>query len=132
MHNLLSLPAGTQYDAELFCASVLADIKRNLCYSKRRNTLRSVCLHFGNAQADDAKQSRQEIARTKATMVVHPVYSHDAAPTDFFLFGYLKDGMAGFTADSSADVLSQIRRIFSEISKETSVAVYEKCIIRLE
>jgi hypothetical protein len=29
--------------------------------------------------------------------VVHPAYSPDAASSDFFLFGYLKGEMAGFT-----------------------------------
>jgi hypothetical protein len=50
---------------------------------------------------------------------VHPAYSYDAAPSDFFLFGCLKGQMAGFTGNSPADILSAIRRIFQEISKET-------------
>jgi hypothetical protein len=37
---------------------------------------------------------------------VHPAYSPDAAPSDFFLFGYLKDEMAGFTPNSPGDILS--------------------------
>jgi hypothetical protein len=57
---------------------------------------------------------------------VHPAYSRDAAPSDFFLFGYLKGEMAGFTANSLSDILSEIRRIFHEISKETLVAVYDE------
>jgi hypothetical protein len=64
--------------------------------------------------------------------VVHPVYSPDAAPSDCFLFGYLKGEMTGFTANSPTDVLSEIGRIFQEISKETLVAVYDKWITRLE
>jgi hypothetical protein len=40
--------------------------------------------------------------------------------------------MAGFTANSPADILSEIRRIFQEISKETLVAGYDEWIIRLE
>jgi hypothetical protein len=48
------------------------------------------------------------------------------------LFGHLKGEMAGFTADSPADILSDIRRIFQEISKETLVAVYDKWITWLE
>jgi hypothetical protein len=63
---------------------------------------------------------------------VHPAYSPDAAPSDFFEFGYLKSEMAGFTANSPADIFSEIHRIFQEISKETLSAVYDKCITRLE
>jgi hypothetical protein len=35
------------------------------------------------------------------------------------LFGYLKGEMVGFILNSPADILSEIRRIFQEISKET-------------
>jgi hypothetical protein len=40
--------------------------------------------------------------------------------------------MVGFTANSPADILSEIRRIFQEMSKETLVAVYDEWITRLE
>jgi hypothetical protein len=48
------------------------------------------------------------------------------------LFGYLKGEMAGFTANSGADILSEIRRIFQKISKETLVTVYDEWITRPE
>jgi hypothetical protein len=63
---------------------------------------------------------------------VHPAYSPDAAPSNFFLFGYLKGEMAGFTVNSLAEVLSETRRTFQEISKETLVTVYDEWITRLE
>jgi hypothetical protein len=63
---------------------------------------------------------------------VHPACSPDAAPSDFFLFGYLKGEMVSFTANSPADSLSEIRRIFPEISKETLVTVYDEWITRLD
>jgi hypothetical protein len=117
IHNLLTLPAGMRYDAGFFCASVLPDIERNLCGGKRRKMLRGVYLYLDNASAHNTKRSRQEIARTKATRLVHPAYSLDAVSSDFFLLGYLNGEMAGFTANSFADILSEIRRIFQEIPK---------------
>jgi hypothetical protein len=48
---------------------------------------------------------------------VHPAYSPDCVPSGFFLFGCLKGEMAGFTTNPPADILSEIRRIFQEISK---------------
>jgi hypothetical protein len=53
-------------------------------------------------------------------------YSPDITPADFFLFGYLKSEMARFRANSSPDILSEIRRILQEISKETLVTVYDE------
>jgi hypothetical protein len=65
-------------------------------------------------------------------MVVHPVYPPDAVLSDFFLFGYLKDELAGFTANSPADILYEIRRIFQKISKETLLAVDDEWITWLK
>jgi histone-lysine N-methyltransferase SETMAR len=121
-----------RYDAKFFYAYVLPDIKRNLCHSKRRRTLRGVFLHLDNAPAHNTKRPRDKIARTKASRIVHPAYSPDAAPSDFFLFGNQKGEMADFTANSLTDFISEIRRIFQEISKETLVAVHGEWITRLE
>jgi hypothetical protein len=62
----------------------------------------------------------KNLAGTKATRIVHPDYSPDAAPSDFLLFGCLKGEMASFMANSAADILSEIRRIFQEAPKRLS------------
>jgi hypothetical protein len=115
-----------QSDAEFFYASVLSDIERNLCDGKCRKMPRGIYLHLDNAPAHNAKWSRQDIARIKAIRILHPAHSPDAALSDFFWVGCLKGEMAGVTANSSADILSEIRRISQEISQETLVAVYEE------
>jgi hypothetical protein len=48
------------------------------------------------------------------------------------LFGYLKGEMAGVTANSPADILSEISWTFREISTETLVVVYAGWITGLE
>jgi hypothetical protein len=63
---------------------------------------------------------------------VHPAYAPDAALSDFFLFGCLKGEIRGFTANAPADIFSEIRRIFREISKKTFVAVPDEWITRVE
>jgi hypothetical protein len=126
IHSHLPLPAGGRYDAEFFFASVLPDIERNLCDGKHKKTLRGASFHLDNAPAHNAKRSRQEIARMKASRVVHPVYSPDIATSDFSLFGHLRGEMADFTAISPANILSEIHRIFQEFPKETLVGVYDE------
>jgi hypothetical protein len=56
---------------------------------------------------------------------MHPAYFPAAAPSDIFLFGYLMGKMAGFTAKSPKDILSEICRIFQKISTETLMAISE-------
>jgi hypothetical protein len=85
-----ALPGGMRYRVEFFYVSVLPDIEGNLSDGKHRKTLRGADLHLDNAPAHNAKRSGQEIGRTKTTTVMHPAYSPDTAPSDLFLFGYLK------------------------------------------
>jgi hypothetical protein len=117
---------------EFFYASVLPDIERHLCDGKHSKTLRCVYFHLDDALAHSAKLPQQEIARTKATRVVHLAYSSDNALSDLLSFRYLKGEMAGFTAYSPEDIRSEIRGIFQEIPKENLVAVYDEWITRLE
>jgi hypothetical protein len=120
-----------RYDTEFSRAFVLPDIERNLCDGKRKNIFRGAYLRLDNKPADKIKWSRLEIARTKATRVVHPVYPLDVALSDFFLFGDLKDEIVGFTTNSPAYILSEIRRTFQEILKQAFVAAHDEWIIRL-
>jgi hypothetical protein len=132
IQSFLALPADMRYDAEFFYTSVLPDIERNLCDSKRMKAVRGIYLHLDNAPGHKAQRSRQGIARTKGTRIVHTAYSHDAAPSGSFLFGYLKGEMAGFIVNSAAGIPSEIHQIFQEISKETLVAVSGERGTRLE
>jgi hypothetical protein len=80
----------------------------------------------------NAKWPQQEIARTKATKVVHPVSSTGVAPGAFFVCGDLKCEIAGVTASSPEDIFSEIHRIFAEVSKVTLAALYNGWITSLE
>jgi hypothetical protein len=120
----------TRYDAKFFYVSVLPDIEKNLCNNKNERTLRGLYLHLDNAPSHNTK--RPQDARTKAKRVVYLAHFPDAAPDDFFLFGSLKCEMVGFTANSPADILSGIPRIFQKISKETFLVVYDEWVTQLE
>jgi hypothetical protein len=47
--------------------------------------------------------------------VSYPLHSSGPAPTDFFLFGYLKEKLRGTSFITSDDRIFAIRQIFSEI-----------------
>jgi hypothetical protein len=63
---------------------------------------------------------------------MHPADYHDGAPSDCFLSGHLYEKRASFIANSPAGILSDIRRIFQEISKKPFAAGYDEWITWLE
>lgn len=54
-----------------------------------------------------------------------PPYSPDIAPSDFFLFGYIKSKLNGKHFDSVESLIEEVQEILSEISKETLKKVFE-------
>jgi hypothetical protein len=54
----------------------------------------------------------------------HPAYSPDFAPSDFFLFGSLKEKLIDFDCRSREHVKIAITSIFTEIDTETLVAIF--------
>jgi hypothetical protein len=62
----------------------------------------------------------------------HPPYSPDLAPCDFFLFGYLKQELAGRQYETPADLFSEVRGIIRGISGDLLRRVFEAWRMRLE
>jgi hypothetical protein len=62
----------------------------------------------------------------------HPAYSPDIAPSDFFLFGFLKEKLPEYHIPDRESLKSTIMHIFSEMPEETLVAVFETWPKRLK
>jgi hypothetical protein len=52
----------------------------------------------------------------------HPAYNPDPAPSDFLLFGYIKEKLTERVCTTRDELLSVIITIVSEIKKETLIA----------
>jgi hypothetical protein len=68
----------------------------------------------------------------KIQRILHPAYSPDFAPSDFFLFGYLKRKLTEYDIPDRQNLTSVITQIFDEIGPETVMAVFETWITMLE
>lgn len=54
----------------------------------------------------------------------HPPFSPDIAASDFYLFGYLKDRLAGLKFESPDELFEYINEILMKIPKETLINVF--------
>jgi hypothetical protein len=54
----------------------------------------------------------------------HLPYSADLAPSDFYLFVYVKGKLMGYRAETPSELLVRIRLIMAEIPRETLNAVF--------
>jgi hypothetical protein len=72
-------------------------------------------LHLDNAPDRDSRLSSEKIESAKAQRVRHLHYDPDRAPSDFFLFGYMKEKLLGTSLTTSDDLIFARGQIFSEI-----------------
>jgi hypothetical protein len=70
--------------------------------------------------------------RQCGSLAPHPPYSPDLAPSDFFLFGYIKQKITGQEFASPDDLLEAIRDEFDRISPSVLESVFEEWLIRLQ
>jgi hypothetical protein len=94
--------------------------------------LQGFTIHLDNASPHNSRQSQECLEAHQATRLRHSAYSRDLAPSDFFLFGYLKEKLTDFDYRSREDLKSAITSIFNEIDKENLVAVFVSWIDRLK
>jgi hypothetical protein len=62
----------------------------------------------------------------------HPPYSPYLAPTDFLLFGYVKERLKGMVFLSYEELLDAIGEVVTGIESENLTAVFEHWMERLE
>jgi hypothetical protein len=62
----------------------------------------------------------------------HPPYSRDLAPSDFFLFGCVKERLKGTVFPSYEELLDAIGEVVTSIESVTLIAVFEHEMERLE
>jgi hypothetical protein len=65
-------------------------------------------------------------------LATHPPYSADLAPSDFFLFGHVKNRLHGITFQSHDESLAGIVAVLGQIPIETLQRVFEHWMQRLE
>jgi hypothetical protein len=65
-------------------------------------------------------------------VATHPPHSPDLAPSDFFLFSYVKDRLQGIVFASREQLLAGISEELDKIPPETLPCVFEHWIERLK
>jgi hypothetical protein len=89
-------------------------------------------LHADNARPQTPKVSTDYVTRNAMKRALHPPYSPDLAPSDFFLFGYMKRKLMGYRAESGSELLVRISVILAAIPADVLNAVFPEWMDRLQ
>ena len=86
--------------------------------------------HHDNARPHTAKIVTEYLNEQNFTIIDHPPYSPDLAPSDFWLFDYIKQRLDDHT--SAESLVNQITRILESIPREEYQKTFNKWIERME
>jgi hypothetical protein len=129
--SLLSVPKGLKYNATFFVESAVPDLFKHGREEGRRKMLRGIMVHLDNARPHYSRKSNEALRPIKARRIPAPAYSPDLSPSDFFVFGMLKERLSGSSYSSPDELISAIGEVIASIPRDELVRVYENWIKRL-
>ena len=104
------LPSGRTIDAEYYC-NLLDQLKISIQQKRRRmidNAPHNIHYLHDNARSHAAIRTARKLQELQLTVLPHPPYSPDLAPSDFYLFSPLKSSLAGKSFASRDEILRDV------------------------
>jgi hypothetical protein len=89
-------------------------------------------LHFDKAPVHNTGGFRENLASFGFRRMVHPPYSPDLAPGDFFLLGATKQMFAGQHFATVGDLLMSVEAFLRGLSADVLQTVFQEWIRRLQ
>ena len=115
-----TLPRNVTINAELYCET-LDELKINLQEKRRRIANQGFQnFHFlhDNARPHTARITQEKLRDMGFTVLPHPPYSPDLAPSDYYLFSSMKAGLKGGNFNSANEVNNAIQRWMDDKPQE--------------
>ena len=89
-------------------------------------------LHWDNAKPHKSNVTSKKIIDLGITELPQPAYSPDIAPSDFFLFGYLKEKLKHWKIESRVGLIEAILTEMNKIDQMMLDRVFFEWLSRLE
>jgi hypothetical protein len=123
---------GHQFNTTSFINEIINDLVADLRATHTFPDKKWYRLHLDNARPHNSQDLVEYIDRHRLVRVPHPPHSPDLAPSDFYLFGYLKGRLAKCHGTTKEDPSRIVTEILNSISEEELVRVFLDWMRRLE
>ena len=127
IQSVSMLPVGASFNKEYF-ETVLDELAAKIHMRRPVLGTNGVRLHIDNARPHLVHDKIEQLGMKR---LEHPPYSPDLAPSDFFLFGFLKTSLQGSSFGTPEELFGQISKILHGIEKDVFLRVYHEWISRL-
>jgi hypothetical protein len=109
IHVLAELPEKTLCDPGYFVDYRLTPFEELPVMHTAASQKQKLAIHMDNSLIHKARAAIQKSASVRVELAPHPPYSLDLGASDFFLFGYIKQTIAGQEFVSPDDLLEAMR-----------------------
>lgn len=108
LYCLGGLPKGTKFNQDYFVENILSTIMENIKNSKKRAPIKKFNIHMDNCKIHNGVKSMTFLQAQKLDRVLHPAYSPDVSPCDFWLFGKCKNLLEEKEISSQDKLINEI------------------------
>jgi hypothetical protein len=118
------------YNTQYFLSHILESLLLAVFPDGRKPHPRRLTLHLDNCRVHCLKGSKNAFVETFILRVPHPPSSSELAPSDFWLFRYMKAAVAGQQLPGPEDLLTGIQEFLSEIQRSELEFIFHHWIER--
>jgi len=109
--------------------NVMSNLESIFREKRPKRICKGLKLHLDNAKPHLIQEKFDSLGILR---LPHPPYSPDLAPSDFFLFGLLKNKLEGLSFDNDDELQEKTIKILKEIPREIFEESFEEWISRLK
>jgi histone-lysine N-methyltransferase SETMAR len=102
------------FDSQYFVDNIMVPLVEKVFPKGRNPHARRLHLHLDHCRVHFSRVTEQFIAENHISRVPQPAYSPDLAPSDFWLFGHLKNSRAARMFDDPEELLNAITSVLEK------------------
>ena len=126
------LPQDRTFNAPYMVETILPALEAEVCKTSPMMRLRGWALHLDNATPHRARLTKRWLSDNNLTILDHPPYSPDVAPSDFGLFGILKERLKGLEVSGTEDLEEKVKKLLGEFPESLFTNLHTEWLERLE
>ncbi|KAH0789239.1 histone-lysine N-methyltransferase SETMAR-like protein [Histomonas meleagridis] len=89
-------------------------------------------MHMDNATPHRSRETKKFAIKNGLSLCPHPAFSPDLAPSDFYLFGKVKNELKGSGFVSEDELFEAIKSILEKITRDELESVFREWERRLQ
>jgi histone-lysine N-methyltransferase SETMAR len=126
------LPQSASFSGEYFNENILQRIAAELNGGGKKKHSPWTLLHMDKAKPHTSKRNLARMEELHLKRTPHPLFSPDIAPSDFFLFAWLKGELSSRSVGDISELFKLVDEILSTLTTDTIAWIFANWIERLE